>query len=536
MTTYGTIPDVELLSVGMDWPACTGEHTVTFENIADAIRAANDDPLIQTPRVKLGHFSVLNDGIPMWDPFAVITDAEPVFGRVVNLRATNDGATLVGDLVEVPEWLMASAVSAFPTRSAESVPDVTTQGGKRYSMVLTAVALLGAELPAVSDLDDLQRLIESGPEAAATAASRQEGILPSKPTAATPAPTAGSISTSTIRERFNYDWAMTEPIDGLDTYWWWARDIRVDPDEIIADDDEGNLWSVPYSTDGVDGVTFGNPARVLETYVPAPAAASAMTATAPESQRVLGVFSRPTKKQRPTTAASERPAIPDERNPMDESVRKALAAAHGLDPDSATEEQVNAAVLAAAEASAGEPDAPAEPDPAPVQTTTVTPAPATEPAPAPAAEEPIVTPPVTPPVAEPAPVVAATEPDTVIEQPDTVPVSREVWEQTQTDLRDLIADRDERVAAATTARRDGKADGWVRTGRITPAERALARTNLDINEAETTKAYDALAPGKVPVTKDPVAVAASKAATSGEDALYEASRLRMGAGPSTKEA
>jgi hypothetical protein len=559
MTTYGTLPDIEIISVGMEWAASTGPHTVTFENIADAIAAANDDPHIQVPRVKLGHWSTLNDGIPMWEPFAALGDAEPAFGQVVNLYATNDGATLMGTPVEVPDWLRSSAPSSFPNRSAETVPDIVTPAGKRYSMVVTAVSFLGTGLPAVQDLEDLQRVIEGGPDAVTTAQSAtaaakppdQEGTLPQTPAAA-------SVSTSTIRERFNYEWAensdngaVDENGDPLSTYWWWARDLRVDPDEVIADDDEGNLWAVPYSTDGADAVTFGPPVRVRETYVPVAAAAAALTSSAPESQRVLGTFSRPVKQQRPPAASRLQSS---EERTMDEAVRRALAAEHGLDPATATEADVNAAVLAATSTPAPEPtgddaptsEAPAEPTtPAPAPGTTPTPAPTpapvpAEPAPAtPPVDPPIVTPPVTPPpsaVVTPAPTSEpATEPDRVpvaasaAVGPETVPVSREVWDETQTRLGRLESEATARETAATKARRDGKADGWVRSGRITPHERDLARANLEINEEATTKAYDALAAGRTPVEKDVVV----PADTTTEDALYLASCARMGHTPNT---
>lgn len=164
MTTYLNVPDVELISVGMDWPASTGPATFTLEHLVDAMVAANDDPLIRAPRVKIGHTLFQPDhpeGFGDFDPF---WDGEPAFGSVRNLRLTNDGGKLVGDLEEVPEWLADAMPSAWPNRSAEAVWDVQTEGGKRYSMVLTAVALLGTVQQAVKDLADLTRLLTEGPD------------------------------------------------------------------------------------------------------------------------------------------------------------------------------------------------------------------------------------------------------------------------------------------------------------------------------------------------------------------------------------
>jgi hypothetical protein len=128
--------------------------------------AANEDPLIRSPRVKLGHERIQLTpegvtGLGDYDPF---WSGEPAFGTVQNLRLANDGAKLVGDLVEVPAWLVSAAPSAYPNRSCEWVWDVQTEAGKRYSAVLTAVALLGIVQQAIKDLADLQRLLTVGPD------------------------------------------------------------------------------------------------------------------------------------------------------------------------------------------------------------------------------------------------------------------------------------------------------------------------------------------------------------------------------------
>jgi hypothetical protein len=166
VSDYVTVPDVELITVGIEWPAQPEPVTLTLEHLVDAMVAANDDPLIRAPRVKLGHSRLqpdtdglrdLGDHDPFWD-------GEPAFGTARNLRLTNDGAKLVGDLVEVPTWLAAAIPSAWPNRSCEWVWDVETEAGKRYSLVLTAVGLLGTRQHAIKDLADLQRLLEQGPD------------------------------------------------------------------------------------------------------------------------------------------------------------------------------------------------------------------------------------------------------------------------------------------------------------------------------------------------------------------------------------
>lgn len=163
---YTTIPDVELVTVGIEWPASTGPVTLTLEHLVDAMVAANEDQLIRAPRVKIGHSRLQPDvdGLRELGDFDPFWDGDPAFGTARNLRLTNDGAKLVGDLEEVPAWLAAVAPSAWPNRSCEFVWDVETEGGKRYSMVLTAVSLLGTIQHAIKDLADLQRLVLQGPD------------------------------------------------------------------------------------------------------------------------------------------------------------------------------------------------------------------------------------------------------------------------------------------------------------------------------------------------------------------------------------
>lgn len=463
---------VEIVSVGMNWPASTGDITVTFEHIADAIVAANDDPHIQVPRLKLGHTSALNGDHPDHDPFAAIGDAQPAFGRWVNLRATNDGATLVADADYVLDWLAASAPSDFPNRSMECVWDVVTPGDRRYSMVITAVSLIGAYLPACRDLDDLQRLVAGGPSAmkgAARAASRKENDVPR--------PTSASVSYETVRQRFNFEWA-TDPEsifeasdgDNVDPYWWWARDIRLDPNEVIADDDEGNLWSIPFETDGDDGVTFGRPQRVRTEYVPVAASAAS--------------FTRPTKPA-PTGARSAASArlTTEEASSMTDEQRRALALSLRLSED-ATEEAIHEAAAAAG-----------------VETETETP-------PA-GVENPEVPETETPPAAAAASGV------------DTVTIDRPTYEQ----LRSGAADGSRARAEQLAAEREGYLSALVGDGVFVPAAKAGWAAQLAQGgevERATRATLDAMPKGTVPLeARGEVPADAAAAAGGISDAAYE---------------
>jgi hypothetical protein len=176
------------------------------------------------------------------------------------------------------------------------------------------------------------------------------------------------VSVDRIVDVFNYEWSTdSESVDGVDTYWWWARDVRVDPSEIIASDGEGGTWRVPYETDGEYTVSFGQPVQVRETYVDitTPAAASS-AAAARVGQRVLASNLERPEKAAPGSDNAAAAAEQEENSMTPEQIRL-LRGRLGLTedqlPDDASPEQVTAVLSAAPEPPEPTPEADAEPEP-----------------------------------------------------------------------------------------------------------------------------------------------------------------------------
>lgn len=162
----GRINGVELAAVGMRWPAQPQDVDLTLTHLVDMMVAANDDPLIRKPRIKLGHarWQLDNDGVVhLEDDHDPYWDGEPSMGKVVDLRLNDEGTRLLGDLVDMPWWMAEAAPGAWPSRSPEWCWDVTTEGGKTYTAVLTAIGLLGVQQHAIKSLADLQDLMVEGP-------------------------------------------------------------------------------------------------------------------------------------------------------------------------------------------------------------------------------------------------------------------------------------------------------------------------------------------------------------------------------------
>jgi len=472
---------VELGTAGMEWPASTGPFTLTMEHIADCVTAANDDPHIIVPRIKLGHTSTVNGTAQVVDPFAELDDAAPVFGRIINLRTANEGAVLLGDMVDVPAWLAEGMPSLYPNRSGEWRGDITTEAGKHYSMVLTAVSLLGVFGPGITDLEDLISLASNGPAALdpAQAAGARSTVPPSI------APAATSVSIGLVRDRFNFDWATDDQsFPGTDTYWWWARDIRVDPPEIIVDDDEGGLWRVPFTTDGADAVTFDTPIRVRETFVDLPAAAqpdAVQTAAPPTSgQRVLASnLGRPSKDDRPTAASRSS----NDNDPEEGRMTPEELALLGL-PEDATDDQIEARRAQVAELA--DPTVSNEDD---------------------EVEE----------VEEPEPVAASQVPEgmTLIDS------------ETLAGLRSGAQDGQTARAQQVRSHRSRVLDEAISTGRIPPARRDHYATLLGTDPEGTERMLTApvedggLAPGLIPVTEQGLAPADDAPANQGTGLIPE---------------
>jgi hypothetical protein len=285
--------------------------------------------------------------------------------------------------------------------------------------------------------------------------------------AAPPAPGMASVDSALIRERFNFDWATSDPVEGLDTYWWWARSVRVDPNEVIADGDDGTLWRVPFSTDGVDAVTFGTPVRVAETYVDvdAPDGAAATAIVTRRRQRVAAAaLAKPTKTARSSSEAAARAAAASTAT-TEETVMElsALRQALGLSEDTPDEEVLAAAAERLSESTTEETTEETT-EPTEVSTDTTTPVPASASA-------------------------VAIDPGTLEQLRADAAAGRQAREQQQRD------DRDRTITAA------------IGEGRITRARRAHfeAAWNADPEGTRTLLTADpdkgGLAPGLVPVSE-----------------------------------
>ena len=234
-----TIPGIPILEVGMEWPAASGPATVTFADL-EAIVSSQEDSEISGARLKIGH----------WDqPDGLVFASEPSLGTFTNYSIVN-GITLYADLVGCPQWFTEIMPTCFPNRSIEGYQQFKTQRGKTYHMILTAVSLLGVEPQAITSLPDLYEFMnaEEPPVVVTAGGRRMAGV-------------SARTNIEDVRRAFYEDFA-TE-----DKYWWWIRAVELDPEnQLIVDDDNGQLYRIPFSLGGDEGITFSDPITVSIEY------------------------------------------------------------------------------------------------------------------------------------------------------------------------------------------------------------------------------------------------------------------------------
>ena len=137
---------VELAHTGT-FNASTGKVKFTRQDFDDMVDASRElKGKVDFP-LKLGH----NEGQKLLQE-----DGLPAAGWIENVR--REGNTLLADFMKVPEKIAAIIKGGgFRKRSLEAMRNVEL-AGQRFKFVLTGVALLGEELPAVDSLDDIAAL------------------------------------------------------------------------------------------------------------------------------------------------------------------------------------------------------------------------------------------------------------------------------------------------------------------------------------------------------------------------------------------
>jgi hypothetical protein len=252
-----TVKDVELIKTGIEYPLASGPHTFTTDELISVVESQSD-PAIASPRIWLGHAD--DDRIHGGRHPGAPPSGEPAVGMCKDLFLADSGHTLRGNLEGTPLWLAKIMGVAYPSRSVEASMNVETVTGKKWPLVMSGLALLGVCWPGVSTLNDIAALYTAdGPEGIQIIEGTSE--QPVTITAAADRQVRGQATVEDVRREF-YDNIGSMDIDA----WSWIRSMYLDPDELIVDDDNGNLYRVPFSISG-DSISFDDPKEVKIQFV-----------------------------------------------------------------------------------------------------------------------------------------------------------------------------------------------------------------------------------------------------------------------------
>lgn len=264
---------VPILEVGT-FPISTGVTTFTLEDLQSVV-SSQSDPHVASARLKVGHW---DDG----DGGLVTFAEEPVFGTLGNYEL--DQMTLYADIAGVPSWFDEIWETAYPNRSIEGMFGFKSNSGKKYPLVLSALSLLGVSMPGVSTLPDLAALY--------TSEDVPEGVVLASYKGGKPVPrTDAAMNVEQLRRDF-YD-----NVAAGDNYWWWIREVQIDPGQIIADDDDGCLYRVPYTING-ETIEWGEAQEVKIVYEDVAVAAGAADTNGTPVIFASAAESRPNERQR----------------------------------------------------------------------------------------------------------------------------------------------------------------------------------------------------------------------------------------------
>jgi hypothetical protein len=295
----------------------TGPATFTEEDLKAAVAAYANDPAVHAPRIKI-------DGLgASFDPDA--HGGEPALGTATNLRLSANAQEVLADVV-IPKWLDDMADWAYPNRSIEGAQGVVTATGQSHDLVITAVALLGVDLPGISTLPDLADLLANGPPVG-------EAATPEKIMAAAGwkgTPVRAGLDQDIVRRRFvdSLEEGEVEMPPDVQSQWaLWPCAIRFDSGGNaylkVEDESTGRLYRYDFAITGNE-VTFTFKTEVMEEDTP-------VAAGAPRPQTVQVWASR----------AESRPTPKQEEHDVDISaIREAAGLTAEQLPDDATPEQV----------------------------------------------------------------------------------------------------------------------------------------------------------------------------------------------------
>lgn len=385
-----TVPRVPVLRTG-HFDLESGPADFTIDHLNAAARALANDPAVLPMRVRLE----LEDQAHLDGEGMAIEAAGGLGGPAIGWgdNYVVAGNTLYADL-HLPAPVADAMEWAFPSRSIEGLFGYATATGHTHDFLATGLLLLGTSWPGVTTLPDFHEVqaefaaaVAAGEVEVASYATAALGtaenledswgvqdLRESRTLAAVgasgrpPKPSRDQLAAASLAVTdLGMRWYAAErdgDLDGLpesyDFWSWYVTEVRAEEDGtlfvLVIDEASGQFWRFDVTAINGPDVTFGEPSEVMLEVIP-------VSARRRRSRPALARWgSRADSRAVTATTAPPTPANRTEDEPMNDALRRRLATRHGLDPETATEDEILAAENATAE-SEGTPNPPApEPD------------------------------------------------------------------------------------------------------------------------------------------------------------------------------
>lgn len=151
-----TLVGVEIFATGVHHAAKGGRVEIDEQDLDEMVNSFNDlkDFGGFKPVLKLGHAET--------QKFFGNTSGAPNLGFVENVRRV--GGTIIADFTNVPELLFDLIKDGRYNQVSVEMMRTVDVVGRQFRNVLTAVALLGAEMPAVKGLSELMKALMADAE------------------------------------------------------------------------------------------------------------------------------------------------------------------------------------------------------------------------------------------------------------------------------------------------------------------------------------------------------------------------------------
>jgi hypothetical protein len=164
LSTYTELRDIEIFSVGTHH-----NELFTEQDLDELVNNFNELKTKVKPILKIAHHNAMHK-----------TDGQPALGWTTDLKRI--GSKLIASFADVPKIVFDAISKKLYKRVSSEIYQNLEIGGKKYKRVLAGVGLLGADIPEVKDLKDIEIFLTDNFERKEFVFCAEDGIIVSNKT------------------------------------------------------------------------------------------------------------------------------------------------------------------------------------------------------------------------------------------------------------------------------------------------------------------------------------------------------------------